>query len=69
MNADDKVEFELVFNLDYLRLLKSHVDYSLQNWPGVPARPAEEQEMLWDLRDSVNRMLLEHTFDAPASDK
>ena len=49
-------------NIDGFRQLKSAVEYLLTVWPGSPARPAEEQMMLWDLRDQCTRIELEHTL-------
>ncbi|AOV59341.1 hypothetical protein N231010_118 [Synechococcus phage S-CAM4] len=32
-------------------------------WEGFPARPAEEQEHLWVMRDSLFRMMLDYKFN------
>jgi len=35
----------------------------LEMWEGFPARPAEEQEHLWVMRDSLFRMMLDYKFN------
>jgi hypothetical protein len=40
---------------------------AIRLWPGSPARPAEEQEHLKDLRDNFFRMILEMSFDSPGT--
>lgn len=54
--------YSIQTNIDGFRQLKSAVEYLLTVWPGSPARPASEQEMLWDLRDQCTRIELEHTL-------
>ena len=46
-----------------VHLLYHCVEETIKNWPGSPARPIEEQEHLWYLRDSMYRMLLEYRFN------
>ena len=52
--------YSLQNDINGFRQLKSAVEYLLTVWPGSPARPAHEQEMLWDLRDQCSRIELEH---------
>ena len=56
-------EYTLTTDINGIKNLKSSIDYLLQVWPGSPARPAEEQECLWRLRDQLNACILQHTFD------
>ena len=56
-------EYTLTTDINGIKNLKSSIDYLLQVWPGSPARPAEEQEGLWRLRDQLNACILQHTFD------
>lgn len=46
-----------------IRLLHQCVIKRLEMWEGYPARPAEEQEHLWVMRDSLYRMILEYTYE------
>ena len=52
--------YSLEADIHGMRQLKSAIEYLLQVWPGSPARPAEEQEMLWAVRDQCSRIELEH---------
>ena len=56
-------EYSLTTDINGIRNLKSSVEYLLSIWPGSPARPAQEQEQLWELRDELNKCILQHTFD------
>ena len=44
-------------------LLHHCVTETIKNWPGSPARPYQEQEHLWYLRDNLYRMILEYRFE------
>lgn len=48
--------------IDEVRMLYSHVCYSLEMWPGSPARPAEEQEYLRILKMRLFSMISDHSF-------
>ena len=52
--------YSLETDIHGFRQLKSAIEYLIQVWPGSPARPAQEQEMLWDIRDQCSRIELEH---------
>ncbi len=56
-------EYSLITDINGIRSLKSSIEYLLKVWPGAPARPAEEQEQLWMLRDTLDKCILQHTFD------
>jgi len=45
-----------------LRMLYSHISYSLEKWPGYPARPIEEQEYLKILKSRLFAMITEYQF-------
>ena len=45
-----------------IRLLHQCVVKRLEMWEGSPARPPEEQEHLWYMRDSLYRMILDYQF-------
>ena len=49
-------------NIDGVRMLHSHLEYALQMWPGSPARPQEEQLMLFALKDEMFKMKMEHSL-------
>ena len=57
-------EYSLITDINGIRSLKSSIAYLLEVWPGAPARPAEEQEQLWRLRDTLDKCILQHTFDS-----
>ena len=55
--------YMIQLSTDDVNLLHHCVEETLKYWPGAPARPAEEQEHLWYLRDSMYRMVLETKFN------
>lgn len=57
-------EFDYTINLriEDIRLLRDCVLKRIESWEGYPARPREEQEHLWYLRDSLNRIVLDYNF-------
>jgi hypothetical protein len=61
-------EEEFIYGLDFdingIRALRSSIQYLIEVWPGAPARPAEEQEFLWMMRDRLDRCILQYTFDS-----
>ena len=42
--------------------LRDLLKYFIQIWPGSPARPVEEQEFAHGLLQTVNQIILEHSF-------
>ena len=66
MSPEDEVMgFMIDLTDDEVRTLYYAVQEALRVWPGAPARPAEEQERLWDLRDTLFRMILEMSLYPP----
>ena len=61
--------YSLDMNIDAVRALLSHIEYSIQIWPGSPKRPPEEQEMLINLRSTIFTILLEHNFSNNEADR
>ena len=59
---EEEMEYSFQTNIDGVRGLKSAIEYLIQVWPGSPARPAQEQELLWSVRDTLTRCELEHTL-------
>ena len=60
---DDLMGFEIQITDDEVRALHYAVTEALQNWPGVPLRPREEQEHLNALKMGLVQMLLEMQFE------
>jgi|TARA_B100001094_G_scaffold251426_1_gene249254 hypothetical protein len=54
---------QLTMGIDELRLFYDHICYSIEIWPGSPARPAEEQEYLMSLKYKTYAMILQYTHD------
>ena len=66
---DDDVVYALDLNIDAIRALYSHLDYSIQMWPGSPRRPAQEQEFLQHLKGCMFAIMLEHNFSNNEADR
>ena len=62
MEEHNEETFEFSFDINGIHAMKSAMDYLIQVWPGAPARPAEEQEFLWHMRDQLAKCQLEHSF-------
>lgn len=60
---EDLMGFMVEFTDDEIRTLNYAVNEAIRVWPGSPARPAEEQEMLQSLRDTFFRMILEMSLE------
>ena len=56
-------DYQASLTIDDIKLLHHCVVKRLEMWEGSPARPPEEQEHLWYLRDSFYRMVLEYSFE------
>ena len=55
-------DFIMYIQIEEIRMLYDHVCYSIQMWPGSPARPAEEQEYLVQLKNRLFAMLADYNF-------
>ena len=53
---------QLNMGIDELRMFYSHICYAIETWPGSPARPPEEQEWLWSMKEKYFAMLMEYNF-------
>ena len=64
MNQEEPIyDYSINVTIDDVRLLHHCVLETIKYWPGAPARPYQEQEHLWYMRDSLQRMILDYTFN------
>jgi hypothetical protein len=56
-------DYTVDLTIEDVRLLHHCVIKRLEMWEGSPARPPEEQEHLWAMRDSLFRMMLDYKFN------
>lgn len=56
-------DYQVALRIEDVRALHHCVCEAIRLWPGAPARPPEEQEHLWYLRDSLYRIILEYKFE------
>lgn len=56
-------DYNCSLSIDDIRLLHDCVLRRIEKWEGYPARPLQEQEHLWYLRDSLFRMILDYQFN------
>ena len=61
---EEVMGFEVELTDEEVKTLYYAVQEAIRLWPGAPARPHEEQERLWNLRDNLFRMILEMALDA-----
>jgi len=62
MEEHNEDVYQLAFDINGVLALKGVIDYSIEVWPGSPARHAQEQEFLWYMRDLLNKCIMEHSF-------
>ena len=62
MEDDQDFDYQVNLRIEDVRLLQHCVNETIRLWPGAPARPAEEQEHLRYLRDSLFRMSADYNF-------
>jgi len=55
-------DYTVDLSIEQIRLMYDCVNYRIKYWEGSPARPAEEQQKLWKVRDSLYAMILDYTF-------
>ena len=58
-----EADYTVHLRIEDIRLLHHCVIKRLETWEGSPARPAEEQEHLWYMRNSLYRMMLDYQFN------
>jgi len=64
MNEEEyHYDYQVSLKIEDIYLLHQCVLKRIELWEGSPARPPEEQQHLWYLRDSLYRMILEYKFD------
>tara|TARA_B100000902_G_scaffold385121_1_gene426108 strand:- start:217 stop:441 length:225 start_codon:yes stop_codon:yes gene_type:complete len=56
-------DYTVNLTIEDVRLLHHCVIKRIEMWEGSPARPPEEQEHLWYMRDSLYRMMLDYQFN------
>ena len=67
MNEEfEEMGFMVELSDNDVRTLFYAVQEAIRVWPGYPARPLEEQEQLWSLRDTLFKMTLEMNWDLKA---
>ena len=62
MEDEQDFDYQVNLRIEDVRLLQHCVNETIRLWPGAPARPAEEQEHLRYLRDSLFRMSVDYNF-------
>ena len=65
----DEGFYQLNVGIDDIYLMYHCVQETIRNWPGSPARPHEEQQQLWELRDNLYRCILDHKFHYMDTDR
>jgi hypothetical protein len=63
MNDDFQCDYSWDLSIHDVRVLHHCVQEAIKYWPGAPARPYEEQEHMWAIRDNLQRMMLDYQFD------
>tara|TARA_A100001515_G_scaffold130326_1_gene117500 strand:+ start:136 stop:333 length:198 start_codon:yes stop_codon:yes gene_type:complete len=62
MEDEQDFDYQVNLRIEDVRLLQYCVNETIRTWPGAPRRPAEEQEHLRYLRDSLFRMVVDYNF-------
>ncbi len=63
MNEEEDYDYTVSVQIEDIKLLHHCVKETIKYWPGAPARPYEEQEHLWALRDNLFKIILEDQFN------
>tara|TARA_R110002020_G_scaffold54452_5_gene151834 strand:- start:2167 stop:2364 length:198 start_codon:yes stop_codon:yes gene_type:complete len=63
MDESNLPDFTMYVTIDDVRVLHYSVEEAIRMWPGSPARPHEEQEQMWKIRDHLYRMILDYSFE------
>lgn len=63
-NFGDAPDPDYIFDMQIedIRLLYHCVTERIRLWEGSPARPREEQEHLWKLRDTLYSAMMDYNF-------
>ncbi len=59
---EKQYDYSVNLSIDSVKLIHHCITERIKFWEGSPARPAEEQEHLWVLRDGFYSIILEDTF-------
>jgi len=59
---DNIPDYTVDLTIEDIRLMHQCIEYRIRYWEGSPARPPEEQEHLWKVRDALYAMMLDYTF-------
>ncbi|MBU88896.1 MAG: hypothetical protein CMA57_00645 [Euryarchaeota archaeon] len=59
---DQEFDYQVNLTISDVRLLHHSVLETIKYWPGAPARPYQEQEHLWYMRDSLFRIIMDYNF-------
>lgn len=52
----------ITMDINAVRMWYDFICYSIQMWPGAPARPVEEQEMLHNMKMKLFTLMMEHNL-------
>ncbi len=63
MNEEEYYDYTISVTIEDIKLMHHCVQETIKYWPGAPARPYEEQEQLWALRDNLFKIMLEDQFN------
>jgi len=63
MNPEEQYDYTVDLRIEDIRTLHYCVQEAIRTWPGAPARPQQEQEQMWFLRDQFQRMILDYQFN------
>ena len=59
---EEESSYSFNMSIEDIRLLHHCVEYRIKYWEGSPARPAEEQEKLYRMRDGLYSAMLDYNF-------
>ena len=60
---EEEFSYNINFNHLGMAMFYDHLCYAIETWPGAPRRPAEEQEMLIQLKMQAFASLLENNYE------
>jgi len=60
--SNENFDYQVSLRIEDIRLLHHCVQRRIEKWEGYPARPVDEQEHLWYLRDNLNRMIFDYAY-------